>query len=94
VLEAHPAPKLIAAVHAETSTGVRSDLRPLAEGKGEALLLADCDLSLADDKRVSPHNDVLADRRPELYGPVAERPIRASSPSSPSPSRSPTIASA
>jgi predicted amidohydrolase len=40
-------------------------------GKGEALLLADCDLSLADDKRVSPHNDVLADRRPELYGPVA-----------------------
>src|SRR3954462_919692 len=46
VLEAHPAPKLIAAVHAETSTGVRSDLVPLAEGKGDALLLADCVTSL------------------------------------------------
>jgi alanine-glyoxylate transaminase/serine-glyoxylate transaminase/serine-pyruvate transaminase len=46
VLAAHPSPKLIAAVHAETSTGVRSDLVPLAEGKGEALLLADCVTSL------------------------------------------------
>ncbi|MGY1814168.1 pyridoxal-phosphate-dependent aminotransferase family protein [Blastococcus sp. SYSU D00820] len=46
VLAAHPSPKLIAAVHAETSTGVRSDLAPLAEGKGEALLLADCVTSL------------------------------------------------
>ncbi|NEK86285.1 alanine--glyoxylate aminotransferase family protein [Blastococcus saxobsidens] len=46
VLAAHPSPKLIAAVHAETSTGVRSDLAPLAAGKGEALLLADCVTSL------------------------------------------------
>jgi alanine-glyoxylate transaminase/serine-glyoxylate transaminase/serine-pyruvate transaminase len=46
VLSAHPSPKLIAAVHAETSTGVRSDLAPLAEGKGDALLLADCVTSL------------------------------------------------
>jgi alanine-glyoxylate transaminase/serine-glyoxylate transaminase/serine-pyruvate transaminase len=46
VLSAHPSPKLIAAVHAETSTGVLSDLRPLAEGKGDALLLADCVTSL------------------------------------------------
>jgi alanine-glyoxylate transaminase/serine-glyoxylate transaminase/serine-pyruvate transaminase len=46
VLGAHRAPKLIAAVHAETSTGVLSDLRPLAEGKGDALLLADCVTSL------------------------------------------------
>src|SRR5919199_1536113 len=46
VLGAHPAPKLIAAVHAETSTGVRSDLAPLASGKGDALLLADCVTSL------------------------------------------------
>jgi alanine-glyoxylate transaminase/serine-glyoxylate transaminase/serine-pyruvate transaminase len=46
VLAAHPSPTLIAAVHAETSTGVRSDLRPLAEGKGDALLLADCVTSL------------------------------------------------
>jgi alanine-glyoxylate transaminase/serine-glyoxylate transaminase/serine-pyruvate transaminase len=46
VLSAHPAPKLIAAVHAETSTGVLSDLQPLAQGKGDALLLADCVTSL------------------------------------------------
>src|SRR4051794_38043282 len=46
VLAAHPSPKLIAAVHAETSTGVLSDLAPLAAGKGEALLLADCVTSL------------------------------------------------
>ena len=46
VLEAHPSPKLIAAVHAETSTGALSDLAPLAQGKGDALLLADCVTSL------------------------------------------------
>src|SRR3954465_4339985 len=34
VLAAHPSPTLIAAVHAETSTGVLSDLAPLAAGKG------------------------------------------------------------
>jgi predicted amidohydrolase len=62
--------------------------------RGEALLLADCDLARADDKRVSAHNDVLADRRPELYGPVATLPTRARTPSSPRPSRSSTIASA
>jgi alanine-glyoxylate transaminase/serine-glyoxylate transaminase/serine-pyruvate transaminase len=46
VLAAHPSPKLIAAVHAETSTGVRSDLEPLGAGKGDALLLADCVTSI------------------------------------------------
>jgi alanine-glyoxylate transaminase/serine-glyoxylate transaminase/serine-pyruvate transaminase len=46
VLAAHPSPRLIAAVHAETSTGVLSDLAPLAAGKGDALLLADCVTSL------------------------------------------------
>jgi len=46
VLAAHPSPKLIGAVHAETSTGVLSDLAPLAAGKGDALLLADCVTSL------------------------------------------------
>ncbi len=41
--------KLIALVHAETSTGVRNDLGPLAERgerPGEALLLVDCVTSL------------------------------------------------
>lgn len=46
VLAAHPHPKVIAAVHAETSTGVRSDVAPLGAGKGDALLLVDCVTSL------------------------------------------------
>ena len=37
---------MIAVVHAETSTGVRSDLAALGAGKGDALLLADCVTSL------------------------------------------------
>ena len=46
LLGAHPAPRLIAVVHAETSTGVRSDVAPLGEGKGDALLLVDCVTSI------------------------------------------------
>jgi len=46
VLDAHPAPKVIAAVHAETSTGVLSDLAPLGAGKGDALLIVDAVTSL------------------------------------------------
>jgi len=46
VLSAHPEPALIGVVHAETSTGVRSDLEPLGRGKGDALLLVDCVTSL------------------------------------------------
>src|SRR5437899_10020884 len=46
VFAAHPSPKVIAVVHAETSTGVRSDIEPLANGKGDALLLVDCVTSL------------------------------------------------
>lgn len=38
--------KLIAAVHAETSTGVRNDVATLGQGKGDALLLMDCVTSL------------------------------------------------
>jgi len=47
VLAAHPAPKLIAVVHAETSTGVENDVAAVCAGKGEALVLADCVTSLA-----------------------------------------------
>lgn len=47
VLAAHPAPKLIAVVHAETSTGVENDVAAVAAGKGDALVLADCVTSLA-----------------------------------------------
>jgi alanine-glyoxylate transaminase / serine-glyoxylate transaminase / serine-pyruvate transaminase len=46
VLAAHRAPAVIAAVHAETSTGVRNDIEALASGKGDALLLADTVTSL------------------------------------------------
>jgi alanine-glyoxylate transaminase/serine-glyoxylate transaminase/serine-pyruvate transaminase len=46
VLSAHPAPKLIAVVHAETSTGIRNDVAAVAAGKGDALVLADCVTSL------------------------------------------------
>jgi predicted amidohydrolase len=43
---------------------------PLAGGSASAqpgILLAECDLEAALSKSVSPNNDVLGDRRPELY---------------------------
>src|SRR4051794_34421664 len=46
VLGAHASPKVIAAVHGETSTGVRNDIAALGAGKGDALLLMDCVTSL------------------------------------------------
>ena len=47
VLGAHPAPALYAAVHAETSTGVRSDIAALRAAKGDALLVTDAVTSIA-----------------------------------------------
>ena len=46
LLDAHAAPKVIAVVHAETSTGVRNDIADLGAAKGDALLLVDCVTSL------------------------------------------------
>jgi alanine-glyoxylate transaminase/serine-glyoxylate transaminase/serine-pyruvate transaminase len=46
LLGAHASPAVIAVVHAETSTGVRSDIAPLGANKGDALLLVDCVTSL------------------------------------------------
>lgn len=46
LLGAHDSPDLIGVVHAETSTGVRSDIASLGARKGDALLLADCVTSL------------------------------------------------
>ncbi len=46
MLDAHPSPKVLAIVHAETSTGVRNDIVDLGERKGESLLLVDCVTSL------------------------------------------------
>ncbi len=53
---------------------VDADGWPLAGGAASAegaILLAECDLGAALDKAVSSNNDVLRDRRPELYGRVA-----------------------
>ena len=46
LLAAHPAPAIIAVVHAETSTGVRNDVEPLGQDKGDALLVVDMVTSL------------------------------------------------
>ncbi|QPZ38600.1 pyridoxal-phosphate-dependent aminotransferase family protein [Paramicrobacterium chengjingii] len=46
VADAHPNPKIIAAVHAETSTGVLSDIAALGALKGDALLLVDAVTSI------------------------------------------------
>lgn len=46
VASAHPSPKVIAAVHAETSTGARSDIAALGALKGDALLLVDAVTSI------------------------------------------------
>jgi alanine-glyoxylate transaminase/serine-glyoxylate transaminase/serine-pyruvate transaminase len=48
VASAHPAPKVVAVVHAETSTGVRNDIEPLGDALAgrDALLLVDCVTSL------------------------------------------------
>ncbi len=46
LLAAHPDPAIIAVVHAETSTGARSDIAAVGEGKGDALLVVDCVTSL------------------------------------------------
>ncbi|MGH3493423.1 MAG: pyridoxal-phosphate-dependent aminotransferase family protein [Sciscionella sp.] len=50
VLDAHPAPRIVAAVHAETSTGACSDIGALAAAvhgrDADALVLADCVTSI------------------------------------------------
>ena len=49
---------------------VDADGWPLAGGVASAeaqVLVAECRLGDARDKSISPHNDVQADRRPELY---------------------------
>jgi alanine-glyoxylate transaminase/serine-glyoxylate transaminase/serine-pyruvate transaminase len=46
VLGTHPAPDVIAVVHAETSTGIRNDVARIAAAKGDALLVVDAVTSL------------------------------------------------
>jgi alanine-glyoxylate transaminase / serine-glyoxylate transaminase / serine-pyruvate transaminase len=47
MIAAHPSPAIYAAVHAETSTGVRSDIAALGAAKGDSLLIADAVTSIA-----------------------------------------------
>jgi len=57
MLDAHPAPAMYAMVHAETSTGVESDVAAMGANKGDALLVADCVTSLGGvDLRVDEWN--------------------------------------
>lgn len=46
----------------------------IAPMTGEAVVVADIDVSLASDKRRPDGTDVIASRRPELYGPIGEAP--------------------
>jgi predicted amidohydrolase len=46
----------------------------VAPKRGEAVLVVDIDPSLADDKARPDGTDVMAARRPEIYGPMAEAP--------------------
>jgi alanine-glyoxylate transaminase/serine-glyoxylate transaminase/serine-pyruvate transaminase len=54
VLAAHPSPAIVAAVHAETSTGVRSDIAKLGAALRErderSLLLVDCVTSIGGEQ--------------------------------------------
>ncbi|MGI8712419.1 MAG: nitrilase-related carbon-nitrogen hydrolase [Solirubrobacteraceae bacterium] len=43
----------------------------VAESRNPGLVIADVDLGLAQDKRLTERADVFGDRRPELYGAVA-----------------------
>jgi 5-aminopentanamidase len=59
----------------EGSVIVDADGWPLAGGSasaGETMILAECRLADALSKSVSPLSDVHADRRPDLYAPVAQ----------------------
>jgi 5-aminopentanamidase len=63
------------------SAVIHPDGHPLAVARfadsgqegGEQTLLATCDLAAARRKGTSPHNGVVTDRRPELYGAVTEQ---------------------
>ena len=46
MVAAHPGPAVYAMVHAETSTGVVSDVAAMGAAKGDALLLADAVTSI------------------------------------------------
>jgi deaminated glutathione amidase len=48
--------------------------------RGEAVVIADIDVSLADDKARPDGTDVMAARRPEVYAPIADEPVGRTAP--------------
>jgi predicted amidohydrolase len=51
----------------QASVVIGADGWPIAQADGEGVAIARFDLAATRDKSVSPRNDLLADRRPELY---------------------------
>ncbi|HYH73186.1 MAG TPA: carbon-nitrogen hydrolase family protein [Nocardioides sp.] len=47
----------------------------IAPRRGEAVVVADIEVETADDKRRPDGTDVMAARRPALYGPIVDRPV-------------------
>ncbi|MFF3228384.1 nitrilase-related carbon-nitrogen hydrolase [Nocardia suismassiliense] len=70
---------------------VGPDGRPVAMAPvtGEAIVVADIDVPLADDKRRPDGTDILAARRPELYAPLTSAPLGRRAPAG-----SPTLSAA
>jgi predicted amidohydrolase len=48
-------------------TGLRGELLGTAPAQRQALVVVDIDPAAARDKHLTPHNDLLGDRRPEFY---------------------------
>ncbi|WP_243057061.1 carbon-nitrogen hydrolase family protein [Nocardioides sp. SR21] len=46
----------------------------MAPRSGEAVIVADIDVDLADDKRRPDGTDVMSSRRPDIYGPILDAP--------------------
>ena len=63
-----------------TARGRARSWRPTAPSSrsaprtGEAVVVADIDVALADDKRRPDGTDVMTSRRPDLYGPILDAP--------------------
>jgi predicted amidohydrolase len=55
------------------ATAPRGELLFRAGGDFRGVLCAEIDSTRADDKRVTPLNDLFADRRPEFYTPLCEK---------------------
>ncbi len=48
----------------------RGEILNRGPARGESVGIVEIDPALADDKGLNPHNNLFADRRPEMYGPL------------------------